>query len=51
MRGRCNKQYMGRNVAFLVALCRLGIYLAHLGTNIGTGKQRRAEDDMKSLSS
>jgi len=45
MRRRCNKQYKGRNVAFLVTLCRLGTNLARLATNPGTGKQRRAEED------
>ena len=44
MRRRCNKQYKGRNVAFLVTLCRLGTNLARLATNPGTGKQRRAEE-------
>lgn len=47
MRRRCNKQYKGRNVAFLVTLCRLGTNLARLATNPGTGKQRRAEEDTK----
>lgn len=47
MRRRCNKQYKGRNVAFLVTLYRLGTNLARLATNPGTGKQRRAEEDTK----
>lgn len=38
-RRRCNKQDKFTNVAFLVTFCRLGIELARLATNPGTGKQ------------
>jgi len=37
-RGRRNKEDMGREVAFLVPLCRLVTCLAHLATNTDTGK-------------
>jgi len=46
-RGRRNKEDMGREVAFLVPLCRLVTCLAHLATNTDIGKQRRAEYGVK----
>jgi hypothetical protein len=47
MGGRRNKGYKGRNVAFLVTLCRLGTSLARLATNTGTSRRRRTEIDVK----
>ena len=43
-RRRCSEQDKVTNVAVLVTLCRLGINLARVATNSGTGKQRRAEE-------
>jgi hypothetical protein len=43
-RRRCSEQDKVTNVAVLVTLCRLGINLARVATNPGTGKQRRAEE-------
>jgi hypothetical protein len=43
-RRRCSEQDKVTNVAVLITLCRLGIDLARVATNPGTGKQRRAEE-------